>query len=154
MKILNCILTLGCLGGMVSCYPVAANQNANSQRKVSANSPAVDANKKEKKKKPSYHDVTTPDYGATATAGVNGVTDASATVDATGTPSVDNKPAEENKPTTPPVVKIKTAKKVPNREGFVFNPYTYNQVDVRGIPSGTKVRDPHDSNPAHVFKVP
>ncbi len=49
---------------------------------------------------------------------------------------------------------VKYASGVPNKPGFVFNPYTHNQVDVRGIPSGTKVRDPHDSNPAHVFKVP
>lgn len=48
----------------------------------------------------------------------------------------------------------KYAASVPGKSGFVYNPYTHNQVDVRGIPSGTKVRDPHDSNPAHVFKVP
>lgn len=49
---------------------------------------------------------------------------------------------------------VKFASSVPGKPGFVFNPYTHNQVDVRGIPSGTKVRDPHDANPAHVFKVP
>ncbi|MGJ8657613.1 MAG: hypothetical protein ACSHX6_14290 [Akkermansiaceae bacterium] len=57
----------------------------------------------------------------------------------------------------PPVVKpavVKFAAPVPGKQGFVYNPYTHNQVDVRGIPSGTKVRDPHDSNPAHIFKVP
>lgn len=57
----------------------------------------------------------------------------------------------------PPVVNtniVKFAAPVPGKEGFVYNPYTHNQVDVRGIPSGTKVRDPHDSNPAHIFKVP
>jgi len=63
------------------------------------------------------------------------------------------------KPTTtkPKVVIPKTVKfaaPVPGKSGFVYNPYTHNQVDVRGIPSGTKVRDPHDSNPAHIFKVP
>lgn len=57
----------------------------------------------------------------------------------------------------PPVVKpavTKFAAPVPGKTGFVYNPFTQNQVDVRGIPSGTKVRDPHDSNPAHIFKVP
>jgi len=49
---------------------------------------------------------------------------------------------------------VKFAAPVPNKAGFVYNPYTNNQVDVRGIPSGTKVRDPHDTNPAHVFRVP
>ncbi len=48
----------------------------------------------------------------------------------------------------------KYAAPVPGKTGFVYNPYTHNQVDVRGIPSGTKVRDPHDANPSHVFKVP
>ena len=43
---------------------------------------------------------------------------------------------------------------VPGKAGYVFNPYTKNQVDVRGIPSGTLVRDPHDPNPAHKFRVP
>ncbi len=57
----------------------------------------------------------------------------------------------------PPVVKpgmVKFAAPVQGKPGFVYNPFTRNQVDVRGIPSGTKVRDPHDSNPAHIFKVP
>ena len=49
---------------------------------------------------------------------------------------------------------VKFAAPVPGKEGFVYNPYTHNQVDVRGIPSGTRVRDPHDTNPAHIFKVP
>jgi hypothetical protein len=46
------------------------------------------------------------------------------------------------------------ATKVPNKPGFVFNPYTKNQVDVRGIPSGTLVRDPYDSDKTHKFRVP
>jgi len=55
----------------------------------------------------------------------------------------------------PPVqTTYRYATKVEGKEGFVHNPYTQNQVDVRGIPSGTLVRDPHDSNPAHKFRVP
>ncbi|MFD2157378.1 hypothetical protein ACFSW8_00530 [Rubritalea tangerina] len=46
------------------------------------------------------------------------------------------------------------ASKVPGKQGFVFNPYTKNQVDVRGIPSGTLVRDPYDSDKTHKFRVP
>ncbi len=43
---------------------------------------------------------------------------------------------------------------VPGKEGFVFNPYTNNRVDVRDIPRGTLVRDPHDADPSHKFRVP
>ena len=43
---------------------------------------------------------------------------------------------------------------IPGKEGFVFNPYTNNPVDVRGIPSGTLVRDPQDPNKDHKFRVP
>ena len=43
---------------------------------------------------------------------------------------------------------------IPGKEGFVFNPFTNNPVDVRGIPSGTLVRDPQDSNSDHKFRVP
>lgn len=46
------------------------------------------------------------------------------------------------------------ASKVPGKQGFVFNPYTKNQVDVRGIPSGTLVRDPYDNDKTHKFRVP
>jgi hypothetical protein len=57
---------------------------------------------------------------------------------------------------TPPVKPnlSKFAAPVPGKPGFVYNPFTRKEVDVRGIPSGTRVRDPHDSNPAHIFKVP
>ena len=58
------------------------------------------------------------------------------------------------KPTVVKPASVKFAAPVPGKTGFVYNPYTHNQVDVRGIPSGTKVRDPHDSNPSHIFKVP
>ena len=43
---------------------------------------------------------------------------------------------------------------IPGKEGFVFNPFTNNPVDVRGIPSGTLVRDPQDTNTEHKFRVP
>ena len=43
---------------------------------------------------------------------------------------------------------------IPGKEGFVFNPFTNNPVDVRGIPSGTLVRDPQDPNTEHKFRVP
>lgn len=46
------------------------------------------------------------------------------------------------------------ATNVPGKQGFVFNPYTKNQVDVRGIPQGTLVRDPNDNDKTHKFRVP
>ena len=46
------------------------------------------------------------------------------------------------------------ATKIPGKEGFVFNPFTNNPVDVRGIPSGTLVRDPQDPDESHKFRVP
>lgn len=69
------------------------------------------------------------------------------------TPSVDPTPIA---PKPKPVAKkspVRFAAPVPGKAGFVFNPYTQNQVDVRGIPSGTKVKDPHDSQ-GRVFRVP
>ena len=41
---------------------------------------------------------------------------------------------------------------VPNRPGFVFNPFNQKKVDVRGLPSGTLVSDPRDPN--QKFYVP
>lgn len=72
--------------------------------------------------------------------------------DQLGTPSIDGTSGVA--PLNPQPTTYQYADKVPGKEGFVFNPYTKNQVDVRGIPSGTLVRDPHDSNPAHKFRVP
>lgn len=54
----------------------------------------------------------------------------------------------------PPKSDYRWAIPIPGKEGFVFNPFTNNPVDVRGIPSGTLVRDPQDPNKAHKFRVP
>ena len=54
----------------------------------------------------------------------------------------------------PGTVTYPYATKVPNRPGFVYNPYTRNQVDVRGIPQGTLVLDPNDNDSTHKFRVP
>ncbi|MFC5051647.1 hypothetical protein ACFPK9_13670 [Rubritalea spongiae] len=61
-------------------------------------------------------------------------------------------PSSEVAPTAPSTYPYAT--KVPNKPGFVFNPYTKNQVDVRGIPEGTLVRDPYDNDKTHKFRVP
>jgi hypothetical protein len=47
-----------------------------------------------------------------------------------------------------------TAKVVPRRSGFVFNPFTGNIVDVRGLSEGLLVRDPQDPDRSHTFRVP
>ena len=47
-----------------------------------------------------------------------------------------------------------TAAPVPGKDGFVFNPYTHNIVDVKGIASGKLCRDPEDTDSTHKFRVP
>lgn len=61
-------------------------------------------------------------------------------------------PVQPPKPANKP--KYPTASAVPGKEGFVFNPYTHNIVDVKGIASGKLVKDPEDSDPTHKFRVP
>jgi len=54
-----------------------------------------------------------------------------------------------------PKVVIPEAKWASGQKGKkVVNPFTGKLVDVEGIPSGTKVMDPTDSNQKHVFRVP
>ena len=49
----------------------------------------------------------------------------------------------------------RTARSIPGKPGYVFNPWTLEPVDVRGIPSGSLVQDPNDPNKAnHRFRVP
>lgn len=64
--------------------------------------------------------------------------------------------ARNDRPTTRTDTKPKypTAAAVPGKPGFVFNPYTHNIVDVKGIGSGKLVRDPEDNDPTHKFRVP
>lgn len=64
----------------------------------------------------------------------------------------DSSAAASPKPPSKP--KYPTATAVPGKEGFVFNPYTQNIVDVKGIASGKLVKDPEDSDPTHKFRVP
>ena len=66
---------------------------------------------------------------------------------------------KETYPTRPAIAPVAkpnypTATRVPGKEGFVFNPYTHNTVDVKGIASGKLVRDPEDADTSHKFRVP
>ncbi len=63
-------------------------------------------------------------------------------------PQSSSSPASQAKPTYP------FAKAIPGQKGFVLNPYTGNKVDVTGLSRGILVRDPHDNNPDHKFRVP
>jgi hypothetical protein len=65
------------------------------------------------------------------------------------------KPIESGtrEPVKPPS-KYRTAMPIPGKPGFVYNPWTNRSVDVRGIPSGTLIRDPNDGDPTHKFRVP
>jgi hypothetical protein len=57
-------------------------------------------------------------------------------------------------PNPPPKRDYRTAVAIPGKQGFVFNPFTNNAVDVRAIPAGTLVRDPNDPDAEHKFRVP
>jgi hypothetical protein len=72
------------------------------------------------------------------------------------TPSNVNGPSTPNTPSTTVSGKknYPTAAPVPGKEGFVFNPYTHNIVDVKGIASGKLCRDPEDADATHKFRVP
>jgi hypothetical protein len=70
-------------------------------------------------------------------------------------------PSERTAPVEPPKrelikpsKKLRVASPIPGKPGYVFNPWTLKPVDVRGIPSGSRIRDPNDGNPDHIFLVP
>ncbi|MGB0775273.1 MAG: hypothetical protein ACPGUY_05470, partial [Akkermansiaceae bacterium] len=69
---------------------------------------------------------------------------------------IENERRDPVTPPKPPTQKknYPTAAAVPGRDGYVFNPFTNNIVDVRGIASGKLVRDPDDADASHKFRVP
>jgi hypothetical protein len=77
-------------------------------------------------------------------------------------PGVTNPATTPTTKTTPPVKPKNTGKKtyrtarsIPGKAGYVFNPWTLEPVDVRGIPSGSLVQDPNDPDKSiHRFRVP
>jgi hypothetical protein len=75
------------------------------------------------------------------------------------TPPVGGKPIpiptpETNTQPTPTPPEYRTAAAIPGKPGFLFNPWTNGEVDVRGVPPGSLVRDPKDPNPDHKFRTP
>ena len=89
--------------------------------------------------------VTSPEQKALANARENAGTE-------TGTAGTSEAPPAP--PTDPTKKDFPQGIKIPGKDGFVFNPYNNNPVDVRGIPPGTLVRDPQDPDPDHKFRVP
>lgn len=71
----------------------------------------------------------------------------------TGGGSEEIKPVKRE-PIKRPSSAYRTAVSMPGKPGFVFNPWTNQAVDVRGLPSGQLIRDPNDGNPDHKFRVP
>ncbi len=65
-----------------------------------------------------------------------------------------DEPVNYNQTAIPVNSAIPVASRVAGRPGFVFNPYNQNMVEVNGMMSGTKVRDPQDPDPSHIFVVP
>lgn len=57
-------------------------------------------------------------------------------------------------PGNPPRPPYRVAERVEGKEGYVHNPWTNEEVDVRGIPDGTLVRDPKDPDTGHKFRIP
>lgn len=53
-----------------------------------------------------------------------------------------------------PEEKYPLAERVPNKKGFVINPYTGNETDVKGMRSGAVTRDPDDPDKTRKFRVP
>lgn len=64
------------------------------------------------------------------------------------------RPDGRKAPPVAQVSKYRMSVPVPGKEGYVFNPFNNNPVDVRGIPPGTLVRDPADPDKEHKFRVP
>lgn len=46
------------------------------------------------------------------------------------------------------------AERVKTKAGFVINPYTGEELDVRGVPSDQRVWDPRTSKPDEIFRLP
>ncbi len=69
-------------------------------------------------------------------------------------PTEFTQPVSSNQTAIPVNSAIPVASRVAGRPGFVFNPYNQNMVEINGIISGTKVRDPQDPDPSHIFVVP
>ncbi len=65
-----------------------------------------------------------------------------------------NQPVNYSQTAIPVNSAIPIATRVAGRPGFVFNPYNQNMVEVNGMMPGTKVRDPQDGDPSHIFVVP
>lgn len=63
-------------------------------------------------------------------------------------------PVNYNQMAIPVSPGIPVATLVAGRPGYVFNPYNQNMVEVSGLISGTKVRDPLDPNPNNIFLIP
>jgi len=148
MKLLTSILTIASCGMMVSCYPVYPAPNGN-------------GNKPAPTQKETVKEVTSEQDRQLAASQARLEEDARLRAERERKEALELSP-EIDKPDIKEVVKdkpvvpkdLKFGAPVPNKPGFVFNPYTHNQVDARGVPSGTKIRDPNDPDPSHVFRVP
>ena len=69
-------------------------------------------------------------------------------------PPIFQQPVSNQQTAIPVDSAMPVANPVVGRPGYVFNPYNQNMVEVKGMASGTKVRDPQDPNPSHIFVVP
>ena len=88
-----------------------------------------------------------------ANVGITRSPDVAPNVAASSTDSLVEPPGEGPSPApAPPDSQFPTAKRVPNKPGFVFSPSDPSKyVDVSGYPSGSKVKDPYSGK---IFTVP
>lgn len=171
------MLSLTCMGGLVSCYPVTpvnpvvtpkvqekpsgvksdeeiAKAKAKKEAAVKKKKTSVQRNKERLEREEKARVAAERKEAEAYKKKVDSPSSNYDTSDSNSSSSNTSPSTTTPKTVTPSVPTVKYAAPVPNKPGFCYNPWTHNQVDVRGIPSGTKVRDPHDSNPAHIFKVP
>lgn len=136
------ILTLAILGSLLtSCYyvqPTYPQQSANYPGQQGGVTPNV-----------TRQQTSTPTYRQPANNNYN----PNQTVSSQSQKQLRNQ--ESNTRYTPPSrVSYPTAEPIPGKPGFVYNPYTYKPVDVRGIASGRTVTISEDPNTTEKFIVP
>ena len=86
----------------------------------------------------------------TANVGITRSRHVAPNVTASSTPNPPEPPSEG--PSTAATSEFPTAKRVPNKPGFVFSPSDPSKyVDVSGYPSGSKAKDPYSGK---IFTVP
>ncbi len=142
-RLITGFLALGCIL-LNSCYPYNENPQRQGQKPATGQtvtSPEQQKIKDERAKMKKQEELAKKD-------------EIKPTPDATTSPTTDGSDTAP-KPATTEKRDYTVANKVPGKEGFVLSPYNNKVVDVRGIESGTLVRDPtYPAADKKYFRVP